>query len=205
MLSLLVAMVVCGVISVGLFLGARHASLSADGPGDPQAQPLFGPDPWQRIQLGIGQVVIPVGNKRPEPTGRDGQVNGWLGYAGSGIVAEAYTFRSPCPILRFLAESTLRRIFRPALEADGWQIIWEAGVDVDGVPGWGVVAVKESDDGPTGVLYGRYLVVRQRIAQLNVVGPQAKDDTVRGTFDQVVDSFVRSTQPENTPTDCAAV
>ena len=204
MLSLLVAMVVCGIVAVGMFLGARHASLNSDGPGDPLAQPLFGPDPWQRIQLDIGQVVMPVGDKRPEPTGANGQVNGWLGYAGNGIVAQAYTYRSPCPIPRFLAESALRRMFRPQLESDGWQVTGGDGVEVDGIPGWGAVAAKESD-GPTGVLYGRYLVVRHQIAQITVVGPQDKEDAVSATFDQVVGSFTRATQPESTDTDCAAV
>ncbi len=67
------------------------------------------------------------------------------------------------------------------------------------------MAVKKSDDLPTRVLHGRYLVVRHRIAAIAVTGPQSKDDTVRSTFDRVVDSFSRAGQPVATPDPtCAA-
>ena len=49
---------------------------------------------------------MPGGDKRPEPTGANGQINGRVGYAGTGTVAEAYTSGSgSVPIPRFLAES----------------------------------------------------------------------------------------------------
>lgn len=210
MLSLLVAMVVRGIILVGAVFATWCAPVGSAVTGDQQAQPLFDDsDPWHRLQLGLGQVAMPVGDKEPVttmegPVGAHVEVNRWLGTDGHGISTQVLTTRAPCPVPRLLAESALRRAFRPALESDGWRVTWEDGVNVDGVPGWGVVAVK-ADDVPTGVLYGRYLVVRHRIAAISVAGPQSEDDTVRSTFERMTDSFSRTNRAEPPAPTCAAV
>ncbi len=123
-LSLLVAMAVCGIVLVGAVFAAWYAPVDSDVTGDRQAQPLFGADHWQRVQLGIGQVVMPVGDKEPAttmegPVGAHVEVNAWLGTAGNGIATQAFTTRALCPVPRFLAESALRRAFRPSSSPTG--------------------------------------------------------------------------------------